>query len=142
MAAVPSVALVLKLIRTLGVVSLVLAATVKVGAWAAMVSSAWLCAVAMPAKSLALLMALDASAMALSTCAEAPARELPSMLSTVLESARLRVLPLLLALLSSVTRLATTVDPAPVTAFSARVMMVATCAAAFCAVRLPAAYGS
>ena len=135
-------ALVLKLTRTLGVVLLVLAATLRLGACVATVSSAWLCAVAMADRLAALPMAVEASAIALCTCAEAPARELPSMLSIVLESARLSVLPLLLALLSSVTRLLTTADPAPATAFSARVMMVATCAATFWAVRSPAEKGS
>ena len=141
--AVPSVAVVFRVTRIVGVVSFVLAAALSVGALGAVLSSAWPWALEIAVRLVEVLMAVEASAIALCaaalTVAEALSSAVPNMLVMVVESAKFTttVLPSVvvvsLAVASTVARLAITLAPALADALSARATMVATWAAAFCA---------
>ena len=128
-AAVPSLALVLKLTCKLGTLTWLLASTLRLGAAGEIVSSAWLCAATTAAALAAASMALAAPRMAV--CSE-PVIVVPaSMLASVPALARSSVPP---ALSRSVARLWYVMMPFPAFASSARVTVVAICAATFCAV--------
>ncbi len=140
MTALPEVSCVLKVMRTTGVVSLVAAMPVATGASGAMVSRNWLWAALMSPSVTASPILVEASAILL--CCSADKVMLVSMLLTVLESARLMTVPLVLDAWIELARLSITVPPPEASPLVARVTTVATCAAAFCAVTSLATIGS
>ena len=119
-----------KLMRTVGVVSFVLAATLTVGASGAMVSRNCDWAAAIPLRLLAWLMALTASARVLWASVETVTPELLTIELRVLESVRLT------GVFDEVIWLATalmTLAPAVVSPSATSSAIATICAAAFCA---------